>query len=385
MTENSRICSLISSNPEGWEDMLTKKYGIKIKRDGALAIFNYSYGCDFADPIVQEARGIIINTSTLEVVCWPFRKFGNHNEPYADEIDWSSARVLEKVDGSIIKLWYDGARGAWQFSTNGMIRAEEAHINNDELSPSFMDVIREADNLKDIPFDALDKALTYIFELVSPTTQVVVKYPTASLYHLGTRSNLTGEECERDIGIKKPASYAISTLGDCVAAALALNAGMDKDVCAEGFVVVDSQYRRIKVKSPEYLVMNRLTQMSDISKREALELIVAGSENIAVICEANPELVPMFKFYEYKLAELKLLANRMATLARGLFREYDGNRAAVAGVISSHRLSGIGFEALRDGRTGEEILMAMQAERFLRLIPDYECEDVRALLLKARK
>ena len=129
MNEKSHLCNFIKNHPTDWEAILTQSYKIKIKHDGPYAIFVYDTECDFADPIVQESRGIIINTETLTVACWPFRKFGNHNESYADKIDWSSARVLEKVDGSIIKLWFDTLDGIWQFSTNGTIRAERAAID----------------------------------------------------------------------------------------------------------------------------------------------------------------------------------------------------------------------------------------------------------------
>jgi hypothetical protein len=104
MNKNSHICRFISEHPN-WERLLKEDYFIKVRREGALAIFVYGYDCDFSNPIVQEARGIIIDTERREVVCWPFRKFGNYNESYADDIDWENARVLEKVDGSIIKLW----------------------------------------------------------------------------------------------------------------------------------------------------------------------------------------------------------------------------------------------------------------------------------------
>ena len=205
MTENSVLCHFIDTHPEDWEEVLKKEYGIRIKKDGDYAIFNYIIECNFYDPIVQEARGIVIDYVKREVVCWPFRKFGNHSEGYADKIDWENARVLEKVDGSIIKLWYDAKKGDWQFSTNGMIRAEEARAD-EMLGTRFMDIIRIADNLADIPFESLDKTMTYIFELVSPQSKVIVAYDTTSLYHLGTRSNLTGEEFDIDIGIKKPAA-----------------------------------------------------------------------------------------------------------------------------------------------------------------------------------
>ena len=78
MTEYSYICRYVSSHHE-WREVLAAK-GVQIKENGNLAILNYGIDCDFSDPIVQESRGIIIDTKTLEVVCWPFRKFGNYGE-----------------------------------------------------------------------------------------------------------------------------------------------------------------------------------------------------------------------------------------------------------------------------------------------------------------
>ena len=78
------------------EEILKKEYGLRIKVEGDYAVFNYNITCDFKNPIVQEARGIILDIKSFEVVCWPFRKFGNYNESYADEIDWTTARVQER-------------------------------------------------------------------------------------------------------------------------------------------------------------------------------------------------------------------------------------------------------------------------------------------------
>ena len=104
MNRNSKLCCFISKY-ENWRDILKDKYKITIKEEYPFAIFNYGIDCDFSNPIVQESRGIILDLDNLEVVCWPFRKFGNYNESYADKIDWNTARVQDKIDGSIIKLW----------------------------------------------------------------------------------------------------------------------------------------------------------------------------------------------------------------------------------------------------------------------------------------
>ena len=87
----------ISSNENDAEINLSKAKSlleekcIRVKFANNLAIFNYDISADFSDPVVQESRGIIIDTDSLEVVCWPFRKFGNYGESYADSIDWSTA------------------------------------------------------------------------------------------------------------------------------------------------------------------------------------------------------------------------------------------------------------------------------------------------------
>ena len=381
MNEKSFICQFIKENPDDFLTKLYKIYNIRSKTEGDLAIFNYGHPCDFTLPIVQEARGIIINVRTLEVVCWPFRKFGNYGEPYADEIDWESARVLEKVDGSIIKLWYDAEGDKWQFSTNATIRAERASIDSEvQSSTTFGDVIKNAENLGDIKFDELDRSKTYIFELVSPLTKVVVDYGRSSLYHIGTRSNVTGEESCEDIGVQKPISYPLSDLNSCINAAIALNQA-GSEVEAEGFVVVDKFYRRIKIKSPDYIARHKVLQTSSISKQECIEMILENSPNIQLLSEARPELIPYFKYYEYKLAELKCSANKLATLARGLLSEYDNNRGAVAKTILRHKLSAVGFMALDREGDGEELLMhSCMKDKILKLIDDYVPEDITAIL-----
>ena len=370
MNKNSYLCKYIADAGDAALERLKREKGLKIKRDGSLAIFTYNINCDFFDPVVQEARGIIIDLDTLSVVCWPFRKFGNYNEPYADDIDWDTARVLEKIDGSIVKLWFDKTRDAWQFSTNGMIRAEEADVE-DNPGLSFMSLIRRAENYENIDYSLLDKDSTYIFELVSPEGQIVINYPSSLLYHIGTRSNISGCEREEDIGIIKPKSYPLGSLEECVEAARALNMGAD-EVVAEGFVVVDGGYNRVKVKSLDYISKHRTSTVQSMTKERALELLLSDREAIEKICESSPAYIPLFKFYEYQLAELEWASELMGKLAKNLYEEYSHNRGAVAKIISAHPLARIGFFAIETGKSGKEILKGLSLNRILGWIKDYE-------------
>lgn len=251
---NSIICDYIKGHPRTWFDdfdklnirVKTQYYtGIKDK-DGTLAIFNYGIGADFSNPIVQEARGIIIWLERLQVVCWPFRKFGNWSEPYADKIDWRYAEVQEKVDGSIVKYWYNPITDAFQWSTNGVIDAKDAKLSLNP-SKSYLDLIQEAIGSaginKDFYFSMFEThyGITDIFELVSPENKIVIQYPVTNLYYLGSRSTINGGEFfnYEFIGyFPKPKTYSLDSFKKCMKAVEDLNTG--DEVTQEGFVVVDA-------------------------------------------------------------------------------------------------------------------------------------------------
>jgi hypothetical protein len=65
-------------------------------------MFKYSQqSSDFSNDIVKECRGIILDEDTLEPVSIPYFKFFNVGEPNAAEVDWASAKVLQKIDGCV--------------------------------------------------------------------------------------------------------------------------------------------------------------------------------------------------------------------------------------------------------------------------------------------
>ena len=378
MNYNSQICRFISEN-ENWQELIEEK-NIKFSTEGPLAIFNYKQDCNFSDPIVQEARGIIINLDSLEVVCWPFRKFGNWNESYADPIDWNTARVQEKLDGSIIKLWFDKLRDEWRFSTNSTIDASLA--NADSLTgESFYDLIKKADNYKAIPFDKLDKDNTYIFEIVSPQNRIVIEYPSCRLYHIGTRTNISGRERLVDIGIVKPAEYPLHSLKECVDAAILLNRGENGSVDIseqipsvvekEGFVVVDIHFNRIKIKSPDYLAIHHVIENGNLSKEKVLTLLREDEINVDDFCREYPEYAVYIRYYQYKLAELEYEVTAFVRLVLNMYEEYSHERKALALVIKDHKYSGFGFMAIDTGKSAHELIKELEMPKLLKLIPDY--------------
>ena len=75
------------------EDILVKQYHLKsVKHKTYLNLIQFSYsqvGCDMSSPIVQECRGIILDSkNNWNVVAFPYTKFFNYGDPEAHEIDW---------------------------------------------------------------------------------------------------------------------------------------------------------------------------------------------------------------------------------------------------------------------------------------------------------
>ena len=143
MFYTTKIGKFIAENKD-WESILTNKpYCLKIQRDDQYVLFKYNQiESDFSNPIVKEARGIIFKEGFCNYsVCYAFNKFFNYGETNAATINWNSATVTEKIDGSLIKLWYDNKQ--WHISTNGMIDAYKAYYSNIE-NANFGNLFEEA-------------------------------------------------------------------------------------------------------------------------------------------------------------------------------------------------------------------------------------------------
>ena len=274
---NMNVLDFINAH-DNWEELLTQPpYCITVKRDGQYILFKYNQlNSDFSESIVRECRGSIFyqnQDGKYECICRAFDKFGNYSEPYVSDIDWTSVCVQEKVDGSLIKLWCHN--GGWHISTNGLVNAFSAEIN--DLEFSFGDLFYEAiggeDRFKQF-CRILDPNYTYMFELVSPKSRLTIFYPETKLYYLGQRDMHTMKEIhrhccvmEQEYGILFPRVYSLSTLDDC----LKYVQSMSRD--EEGFVVVDKDFNRMKIKSPEYLMAFHLNNNGAVTVKRIINMI----------------------------------------------------------------------------------------------------------------
>ena len=322
-----RVIEYIKNNQD-WKTTLTAEpYNLSITDDGNFTILKYSQiNSDFNNEIVRECRGLIIDKE-CNPVCIPFFKFANYGEPYADEIDWDSAIVEEKIDGSLIKVWHYG--GSWIVSTNGTIFAKNASIGAEdgiELKASnkyatFAELFESACANARLDFSSLDHRNTYMFELVSPYNRIVVPYESIDIYHIGTRDNTTLQELEVDIGIKKPKIYQCGNLNDILEMASRLR------YSEEGYVVKDKHYRRVKVKSPAYVAAHHL--ISGMNEKRLLELF--RTNELSEFLTYFPEYKPHADALSAKIERLvQYLDDLLDAKVNGLHYETRKDFALVA-------------------------------------------------------
>ena len=259
----------------------SEPYCISISRDDIfgrqLVMFKYDQTrSDLSIPLVQECRGLILDAVSLEVVSYPFNKFFNYGEPLAVDVDWKSAYVTQKLDGSIIKVV--NLDGNFLISTNGVIDAFKCSLPEnygrpfDTFGELFMVGLKwYGIRMEDFP-RLFKPGITYMFELTSPWNQVVVNWNETKAWFIGQRDNRTFKETffgdsELSHDFDTPKVYPITNVEQCVAAAQELP---DSE---EGYVVVDKDFNRIKIKSPRYIQLHYMAGNQIWSPTRVMDII----------------------------------------------------------------------------------------------------------------
>jgi hypothetical protein len=221
----------------------------------------------------------------------PFWKFFNYGEPNAASIDWESAVCTEKKDGSLLKITRHGDK--LLLSTNGMIDAFKSNLVQQPGCPYKTYGALALDTLKKyLGQDAkkfsgfFEEGFTYMFELCTPWNKVVIPHKDCSLFFIGCRDNKTFQESrfwEHPMAkvFPTPRIFPMKTLGQCLSAAEKLP--WDE----EGYVVVDKDFNRVKIKSPQYLAVHRLSGNGVMSAKRSLDIVKLNE--IEEICSYFPE------------------------------------------------------------------------------------------------
>lgn len=308
----------LMEHKDDWEEILDREpYCLKWNKWKGFVSFKYNQiQSDFSNPIVREARGAVFFEDTWECVSRAFDKFFNYGEPNASAIDWGTARVMEKIDGSLMRLFY--WEGKWYLVTNSGIDAYTAptgDINYPTFGRIFEEGLRSLGykSLKDF-CNKLNRYRTYMFELVSPYTRVVIPYESIGIYYLGERRMIDYQEFYSPSVFPEfchPKLYNCSNLFDLIKMAQELP--WDK----EGYVVCDKNFNRIKVKSPQYILAHYARNNNVITEERLMEVILKG-ETEEFSCYAS-EYLPKLQELQKKKATLQAEAELLRSLLQSQF------------------------------------------------------------------
>lgn len=295
----SHVRSLLADRPDDWLEHLTSAYAIKASRDGDLVSLKYDQiESPMHEPIVQECRGLVVCARRRRVLAHPYNKFWNHGDVPAAEIDWASARVFEKLDGSLMILFYDDEADDWCVASSGTPRAGGSYGTADyTYADAFWRTFDSLGMRKPARRDAC-----FMLELCAADNRIVVRYEKPRIVLHGARNMETGVELAHpdlcgigeDLNWEVVRAYPITSIDDALTAASALD-----PLATEGFVVVDSAFNRVKIKSPRYVILHHMK--GEATVRRAIELWQTGEtkELLGYFPEMEPQITPVHAALDY--------------------------------------------------------------------------------------
>jgi hypothetical protein len=316
---------------------------------------------------VQDCRGLILEKGTWKVMSLAFRKFFNSNEGNAHKIDWNTASVLEKLDGTLIQLYYDNHKKKWFAGTTGTAEGE-GEVNN-KNGTTFNDLFFETlyKIAPEFNIDALPTTYTHTFELTTPYNIVVKPHGESSITLLSVRNLETLEEAPyKDLVIIG------KILGIPVVKKFDLNAKNTGALIKtfenmpwseEGYVVVDANFNRNKIKNPAYLAVHHLKGKT---AEHNILTIVKSNENeefASTFPERKDELYKLKDNYDTLIEKLKYVWGELQLHKPKNIQPSEKKKfaAAVFGVCESYDVkpfTGLYF-GLNDGKVSsiEEFIM----------------------------
>jgi hypothetical protein len=259
------------------------------------------------ETIVQECRGLILEKDTWNILCMSFFKFFNSEEGHAAKIDWNTARVLEKCDGTMIQLYWDWNKKEWFAATTGTAEGE-GEVNN-KYGTTFNDLFwSTVEDKYNFNKGVLNEDYVYVFELTTPYNIVVKPHGESSVTLLAVRNRVNLNEVSYDLmktistTLNVPIVKAFDMNVDNVGAIKKTFDGMPFH--EEGYVVVDANFNRIKIKNPAYVAVHHLK--SKTSEHAIMDVVKSNEieEFASTFPERKDEIYKLKEGYDNLLSKL---------------------------------------------------------------------------------
>ena len=229
----------------------------------------------FKHNLVKEARGIILDSNDdWKIISYPYDKFFNHGESHAATLNWDNVTIYEKLDGSLMVLYF--YNDEWHVSSSGLPDARGQLNNIEDRILTYHDLFWEIWNKLEYKLPT-DTTKCYIFELVSPINNIIVPQLQDNIILHGVRCLRTLDElCP--IETTKTLGYNTVKIHDnySLAELLTIRSKLDPGE-SEGFVVVDDDFKRLKIKGIAYIKLSHMsTKFKGNLKLNLLKIIIEG-------------------------------------------------------------------------------------------------------------
>lgn len=273
-----------------------QRYDIQyfVNHELGVVVFNYRPLSPKSSPIVRECRGLILELETWDVVCKPIGAFFEPSESgykaVADQFDWSSAKAMHKIDGALVCMYH--YKGQWRCSTR--FSADGSSIvrspNGSGRTVTWRQLVEETlmnNGTSWAEFTSkLNPDVSYVFELVTPDNRVVVLYATSHLYLVAAVNRKTLKEIDI-FNMKFHGEVAPYKKVRSLAQVYALIEEQHDAHKNEGYVVVDKNFNRLKIRNPKYSDAMRIYSVDD--EMSALrELRMLDVEGFTIITDPDP-------------------------------------------------------------------------------------------------
>lgn len=258
---------------------LSDEFNVKITpslNNPELVCLTYSQLNTPKNDVTNDCRGILINKNTLEVVALPFTRFNDYNDE-SKTFDYNNFKVYEKIDGSLMTLYY--YNGKWNVGTKGTCDASGIiREYGKSYSEMFWNVFNEL-NYK-LPSDT---DITYIFELKFVSNfQFITQTKENTLVLIGARNIKTFKEIDIDTidanFIKVEPILSNISISDLLDNTKKLN-----PLICEGYVIVDKNFNRFKVKSPVYELISLLQNLTEYNVNKTSDIIKMNKKRFTEI------------------------------------------------------------------------------------------------------
>ena len=247
-------------------------------------------------PITKECRGLVLDEANdWGAICYPFDRFHDYREGHAN-IDWDTATIYTKEDDSLCNLYFYDNK--WHVASKKLPHAGglvEAYGKT--LAELFWDTWNANNYI--LPTDT---AKNYMFALTSPYNSPIVKYTEAKLKLIGIRNLTTLEEepietCPYNWELVQ--SYDIKDLDS-----LLLNSYKLNPLKQEGYVIVDNNFNRAKLKGVQYTAVQHLDN-EEASLNKVLAVIQVGEGDEFVALFPDPKWVKLNNNYKRLISNIE--------------------------------------------------------------------------------